>query len=327
MARKLMLVDRYHIIEEGIRSLLQSESVEVASFDDGLTALDMLSSIDPDLVIADYEMQGISIPRFCEKLQKRSVTKTRPLLLLADPAEPIDQERLRAGGVTEFIKKPVEFQGLIEKIKEYLPPAPVSAPAPAQKTEERQGLSQDQLDSLKIEKLLGWSVPAGKTVAGQSTSTPETKTPIQEDDRTVIEPMPVSGARPVSGPDFPSSEPVPSELSTEPPKTEPVPEAPQTSSTEAMEDLGDAISASQTQVAPSEPIIETEPPVKTSIEEGVSTPTVEPAASTLPPQVLEDSVSKMAKEIIEKVAWEVVPALAEALIKEEIEKLKSDQPK
>ena len=279
MARKLMLVDRYHIIEEGIRSSLQSESVEVASFDDGLTALDMLSSIDPDLVIADYEMQGISIPRFCEKLQKRSVTKTRPLLLLADPAEPIDQERLRAAGVTEFIKKPVEFQGLIEKIKKYLPPAPVSAPTPAQKTEERQGLSQDQLDSLKIEELLGWSVPAGKTVAGQPTSTPETKTPIQEDDRTVIEPMPVSGARPVSG------------------------------------------------VAPSEPIIETEPPVKTSIEEGVSTPTVEPATSTLSPQVLEDSVSKMAKEIIEKVAWEVVPTLAEALIKEELEKLKSDQPK
>ena len=313
MARKLMLVDRYHIIEEGIRSLLQSESVEVTSFDDGLTALDMLSSIDPDLVIADYEMQGISIPRFCEKLQKRSVTKTRPLLLLADPAEPIDQERLRAAGVTEFIKKPVEFQGLIEKIKKYLPPAPVSAPTPAQKTEERQGLSQDQLDSLKIEELLGWSVPAGKTVAGQPTSTPETKTPIQEDDRTVIEPMPGASARPVSGPDFPSSEPVP--------------EAPQTPSTEVIEDLGDAISASQTRVAPSEPIIETEPPVKTSIEEGVSTPTVEPAASTLSPQVLEDSVSKMAKEIIEKVAWEVVPTLAETLIKEEIEKLKSDQPK
>jgi hypothetical protein len=42
--------------------------------------------------------------------------------------------------------------------------------------------------------------------------------------------------------------------------------------------------------------------------------------------MIERLVSKMAKEILEKVAWDVVPSLAETLIKEELEKLKTEKP-
>jgi CheY-like chemotaxis protein len=318
MSRKLLVVDRYHTIDEGIRSALQSESVEVASFEDGLTALDMFSQVDPDIVIADYEMQGINISRFCEKLQKRSATKTRPLILLADPAEPLDQERLRAAGVSEFVKKPVEIQELVNKIKEYLPPSP------AQSTLETERLTQDQTDSMKIEELLGWSVTGEKTVLGQP---PQGQTPIQEDDRTVIEPMPVFGEKPVGSPEFPPSEPTSSELALEPREAKPLTESPQTPSAEVLKDLGEADSTPPPQVVSQEPVIEREPAGITPVPEDLSTQGTEATASTLSPDVVEDSVSKVAREIIEKVAWEVVPTIAEALIKEELEKLKSDQPK
>ena len=318
MPRKLLVIDRYHAIDEEIRSALQSESVEVTSFEDGLTALDMLSKVDPDLVIADYEMQGINISRFCEKLQKRSATKTRPLILLADPAEPLDQERLRAAGVSEFIKKPVEIQGLVNKIKEYLPPSK------AQSTIETESLTQDQADSLKIEELLGWSVTGEKTVIGQPPPGQTPQTPIPEGDRTVIEPMPVSGEKPVSGPEFPPPEPASPELAVEPQGAEPLTESPQTPSAEVIKDSGEAVSTPPTQGVSQEPVIEREP---TGIPDDLSTQGAEAAASTLSPDVVEDSVSKVAREIIEKVAWEVVPNIAEALIKEELEKLKSGPSK
>ena len=47
------------------------------------------------------------------------------------------------------------------------------------------------------------------------------------------------------------------------------------------------------------------------------------ASGAVSQAMVEAMVSKMAKEIIEKVAWDVVPSLAEILIKEELEKLKT----
>jgi CheY-like chemotaxis protein len=321
MARKLMVVDRYHTIDEGIRSAFPSETLEVASYEDGLTALDMLSTVDPDLIIADYEMQGINISRFCEKLQKRSATKTRPLILLADPAEPLDQERLRTAGVSEFIKKPVEMEGLVEKIKEYLPPSP------AQNTIETESLTQDQTDSLKIEELLGWSVTGEKTVIGQPPPGQTPQASVQDDDRTVIEHMPVFGEKFVGGTESSSPESASPELAIEPQKAEPLAEAHQITSAEVINDLGEAASTSQPHIVSQEAVIEKEPTGTAPAPEDLSTQGVEPSASTLSQEVAEDSVSKVAREIIEKVAWEVVPTIAEALIKEELEKLKSGQPK
>jgi hypothetical protein len=50
------------------------------------------------------------------------------------------------------------------------------------------------------------------------------------------------------------------------------------------------------------------------------------ASGAVSQERVEALVAKIAKEIIEKVAWDVVPSLAEILIKEELEKLKTDQP-
>ena len=61
-----------------------------------------------------------------------------------------------------------------------------------------------------------------------------------------------------------------------------------------------------------------------------STPPQEPALAAqpdasqgLPEEQLRTLLSQFSKEMIEKVVWEVVPELAETLIKEEIKKLKA----
>jgi hypothetical protein len=62
------------------------------------------------------------------------------------------------------------------------------------------------------------------------------------------------------------------------------------------------------------PDVEEEPP-----------PPVVPGAEgavTFTEEQLAAAISRISREIIEKIAWEVVPDLAEALIKEEIRKIK-----
>ncbi len=50
--------------------------------------------------------------------------------------------------------------------------------------------------------------------------------------------------------------------------------------------------------------------------------TIEPGAVSLSEEQLATVIARISKEIIEKIAWEVVPDLAEAIIKEEIRKIK-----
>lgn len=290
--RKLMVVDSDRAVQAWIEERLRREDFEVSCFDDGLSALDMLSKLDPDLVLADYNLEGINIFRFCDKLRQKSMNRARPLLLMANPADPVDQNRLRASGVVDFIKKPLKAEALMEKIRSYsVEPATVIQKMPsAPPAEAPKALSEEQMETLKIEELLGWSLPGEKTVLSTPESRPEIKPAFQEDDRTIIE---------TRTPFPPTAFPPDSEVIT---------------GTEAEQ--SEAIFSPAAE-APS-------PPQEESLVQNPASALggVEPPIS---PQVLEATVTKMAREIIEKVVWEVVPGLAERLIKEELEKLKSSE--
>jgi len=67
-----------------------------------------------------------------------------------------------------------------------------------------------------------------------------------------------------------------------------------------------------------------EPVSAPSTPQQEAVPAAQPAASqALPEEQLRTLLSQVSKEMIEKVVWEVVPELAETLIKEEIKKLKT----
>ncbi len=77
------------------------------------------------------------------------------------------------------------------------------------------------------------------------------------------------------------------------------------------------------QFAPEEeyvPVIASAPPTGEPV---AAVPSVSVSGATaMNEEQLAAIVSKISREIIEKIAWEVVPDLAETLIKEEIRKLK-----
>lgn len=56
------------------------------------------------------------------------------------------------------------------------------------------------------------------------------------------------------------------------------------------------------------------------------TPSPQPAAAQASPQAVEEAVARLAKEMLERIAWEVVPELAQIAIEKEIERLRNQQP-
>jgi CheY-like chemotaxis protein len=81
--------------------------------------------------------------------------------------------------------------------------------------------------------------------------------------------------------------------------------------------------------APVQPSFEAPPqqaPAAASFAAGVaeeSRPKPQPAATSLSEADLTAAISKISREVIERIVWEVVPDLAEVLIKEEIKKLRA----
>ncbi|MBI3812262.1 MAG: response regulator [Nitrospirae bacterium] len=353
MAKKLLVVDSNLAIQKLVEYNLSREKFEVTCLNDGLSALDLLTKVDPDLILADYHLEGISFTRFCEKVKQKQSAKERPILVLVSATDSYDPNKLVSLGVVDFVKKPLEPKELIEKLKELSQdtatlidkaPRPVvlpTTPAPAASvhpptTAPRQPTPKDQAEIMKIEELLGWSLP-GEKPAEKTTEKSEIRIPEQDNERTMIQsradavapPPPVKPEQPQpsmseSSPAIADAEQTMVAMRVPPPAPSP--------STEAEAPLPVA----ETPEPPSAPItpasLEAAFPHLYASPETVEAPPsaeaqVQPTVSgAVSQEMVEAILSKLAKEIIEKVAWDVVPSLAETLIKEELEKLKTDQP-
>jgi len=342
MAKKLLVVDSNLAIQKLVEYNLSREKFEVTCLNDGLSALDLLTKIDPDLILADLHLEGISFIRFCEKVKQKQSTKERPILVLVNATDSYDPNKLVALGVVDFVKKPLEPKDLIEKLKELSqdiatvidnapkpslsPSVPPRGESPGPTPAQTQAAEKDQSEMVKMEELLGWSLPGEK---GSGLETKKTDSPVTEQDNEMT--MIQSRVDAVVPPAPPQSEPFKPESSsriedaeqtmvamntplpapTLPVKEEPPDEAPATPSS--------PITSATLEAA--FPNLYADP---VSVE--IPPPSASPAsAGEISKEMAEAIVSKIAKEIIEKVAWDVVPSLAEIMIKEELEKLKSDK--
>jgi DNA-binding response OmpR family regulator len=359
MAKKLLVVDSNLAIQKLVEYNLSREKFEVTCLNDGLSALDLLPKLDPDLILADYHLEGISFSRFCEKVKQKQSEKERPILVLVSPADTYDPNKLLSLGVVDFVKKPLEPKALIEKLKDLsqeaatmvdTAPQPPTEPPPAEpKTEPVEVLPQpslkEQAEIMKIEELLGWSV-AGVKPAEEEIPNSAPDSPAIDNEMTVVESRAPSAAPPRARENDPVEEPSAalSSPSIEAPAAPSMEEAEQTMiesrdplPSSPSEPEAPPPSAPPTDI-PSEPIDPAEleaqfPQLYAAPESVEASPAPQPAPDPAPSgpsaavsqEAVQEAVSKIAKEIIEKVAWDVVPSLAEHLIKEELEKLKTEK--
>ncbi len=313
-----MVVDSSLAIQKLIEFSLGKEGFEVTSFSDGLSALDAVDQVQPFLIVADYNLPGINIQRFCDKLKKRPNSHERPILVMINSAEPADREKLKQSGVTDFIKKPVESTDLLEKIKAFSKGADDSAePTAAMFKQEPAQTSKEKDEMMKIEELLGWSVPQDQPFAQSQAAAEKTGSSMGEktgrgpaDDDVILVEEEETTESPVISSDL--REPIKQTL----PEPEPAP-------------------AAEVPVIPPPPKAEVLPLVRASGEaatrevvEQVAWDTVpglaESAVQKITEQLMQTVVNKLAKEIVEKVAWEIIPDMAEIVIQKEIEKLKAE---
>ena len=287
MSRKLLLADDSITIQKVIGITFANEDYQLSIVDNGDAALEKARAERPDLILADVFMPGKNGYELAAAVKQDPSLQGVPVLLLAGTFEPFDEEKAVSSGADSWISKPFESQALITKVEELLGKS--SAAAPVQPT-------------------------------------------------APVQPAPVAPAPPVADP-WGDVSPSPT---AEPPIFEDASDyiVDDSSSTESAEDAQDvwadtaSIPLQETVAPPVQPVAPpaqpvapppvqpTAPPVQTAAP--VAPASVEAQVAAMSEGDLQKVIERVAGAMLERIAWEVVPDLAENLIKDEIRKIKEN---
>ena len=110
---KILIVEDDADIREGVRILLEGEGYSVSEAENGRKGLELLEE-EPDLVILDVMMPGMSGLKTCEQIRKISYV---PVLFLTAKSQESDKLiGLMAGG-DDYLAKPFSYSELLGRVK------------------------------------------------------------------------------------------------------------------------------------------------------------------------------------------------------------------
>lgn len=110
---KILIVEDDADIREGVRILLEGEGYSIMEAENGRKGLELLSE-EPDLVILDAMMPGMSGLKTCEEIRKVSYV---PVLFLTARSQESDKLiGLMAGG-DDYLPKPFSYSELLGRVK------------------------------------------------------------------------------------------------------------------------------------------------------------------------------------------------------------------
>ena len=114
---KIALVDDDRNILTSVSIALEAEGYVVATYTDGASGLEGLTSNQPDLAILDIKMPRMDGMELLRRLRQKS---DMPVIFLTSKDEEIDELFGLKMGADDFIKKPFSQRLLVERVKSIL---------------------------------------------------------------------------------------------------------------------------------------------------------------------------------------------------------------
>lgn len=295
-----------------------AESYDVVAVPSGEAALATARSKNPRVIIADASLSDLSGYDLCEAIRGDATLGSTPVILMSGVSHSYDEARGKSCGATAHMKKPFDTGQLIEKVTELVEastsdsiplsdfepialgvepkqaaaaPPPPPPPTPAASGPSMSGRPAYEQGSASMRRPMG------------SKDTIEFGMPL----RPAPKPIPVPAPAAVSAaPADPIKVSTLAELAQMGHDGAPVPQTAQK----------DAIDLSPPAPATAKP--EPRPEISSRIDSHVAA--VAQKIGGLSPEQVE-AIRVLSTEIVERVVWEVVPELAETLIKEELARL------
>jgi CheY-like chemotaxis protein len=119
VTEKILVVDDSDDTREMMAKLLELESFTVVTAEDGRAGLHKAESERPDLIITDINMPHLNGIEMIKQLRNRPAFSGVPIMAITAYGSGVAAEALEAGA-DKATSKPIEFESLIEGIKQLL---------------------------------------------------------------------------------------------------------------------------------------------------------------------------------------------------------------
>ncbi len=119
MTEKILVVDDSDDTREMMAKLLELEAYRVITAEDGLIGLNKAETEQPDLIITDINMPNLNGIEMIKLIRNQSPVREVPILAITAYGSTVAAEAL-AAGADRATTKPIEFDSLIEGIKQLL---------------------------------------------------------------------------------------------------------------------------------------------------------------------------------------------------------------
>ena len=117
---KVLVVDDEPNIVLSLEFLMEQAGFEVVTAEDGEQALARVTDSQPDLLLLDISLPGISGFDVLERLRSEEATSGLAIIMLTAHGRDVEREKGMALGADDYITKPFSTQALVEKVKKLL---------------------------------------------------------------------------------------------------------------------------------------------------------------------------------------------------------------
>lgn len=118
MAARILIVEDEAKLAQFIELELKYEGYEVTIATDGFTGLTQARELNPDLLILDWMLPGISGLEICRRL--RQTNNTIPVILLTAKDEISDRVEGLDAGADDYVVKPFSIEELFARVRAHL---------------------------------------------------------------------------------------------------------------------------------------------------------------------------------------------------------------
>lgn len=114
---RIIIVDDEPLITDSLSYSLRREGFDVKAVGDGAIALQEIMAFEPDLVVLDIMLPGMSGLEICKRLRAQSAI---PVIMLTARGEEIDRVLGLEVGADDYLPKPFSFRELLARIRSIL---------------------------------------------------------------------------------------------------------------------------------------------------------------------------------------------------------------
>jgi CheY-like chemotaxis protein len=317
VASTLLAVDDSLTMRKVLEITFASPDFHIVTVNSPDAALQKIKADKPDLVITDGTLEPKNGYELCKEIKR--LFPTTPVLLLSSKQNPFDAAKGTASLVDDHMDKPFDTQQMIDKVKKLLSGQPAGVVKPglaAQTTPSMLSPTNNDARQTTTKPTVANVTPAP---APQAAATPQpaapqaaATSPLQRAKTLIYNPPAPVGA--------PAPMPVAPIQSTSRPITAVSPAMPRPTvnpNVAPAEEVKVAVVHAAPAAAPAATPAAAAAAVGAHVN-GQLAGKLDQLGLT-PAQV--EAVTALSREVIERVVWEVVPVLAESLIKEELARL------